>query len=166
MIPKLTLDGGLLRDNVMLPAVRTLKDWEAAGKIEIFETDRAKEVASSSKGAYNWPGARTVTAKSKVARKTESGSVSFLGISSVLFPHRDAHRLNIDQVNDVAHLLRHHSQGRTIFVTTNAENFIADGRRERLAALKIIVLTPEETILALENEKSLAVAAPRKRAAE
>lgn len=150
MIPKLTLDGGLLRENLMLPAVRTLKTWEEQGRIELFESDRAKEVAAAPKG-YNWPGAKTVTSKAKVARKTDSGPVSFRGISSVLFPHRDAHRLSIAEVNDVAHLLRHYSQGRTIFVTTNTENFIEDGRRERLAALKIIVLTPEEAILALEQ---------------
>jgi len=151
MVPKLTLDGGLLRENVLLPAVRTLKAWEAEGRIEIFESDRAKEEPTTSKAAYGWPGARTVSSRAKVARKSEPGTVSFQGICSVLFPNRDAHRLSIAEVNDVAHLLRHHTQGRTIFVTTNAENFIVDGKRERLAALKIIVLTPEEAIVALEK---------------
>lgn len=166
MIPKLTLDGGLLREAVLLPAVRTLKAWDAEGRIEIFETDRAKEVSTPSDSSYGWPGAKRPHPRAKVARKVEAGGVSFAGISSVLFPQRDAHRLSLAEVNDVAHLLRHFTQGRTIFVTTNTETFIAGGRRERLAALKIIVLTPDEAILAIEKSAPAPTSAARKRTAE
>lgn len=71
-------------------------------------------------------------------------------MSAVLFPLRDPQRLNMNEINDVTHLLRHHTLGHTIFVTTNAQNFIVEGKRERLHSLfKILVLTPEETVVAL-----------------
>jgi hypothetical protein len=150
-VPKLTFEGGLLREQNLLPAVRTLKALEAEGKIEIFETDRAKETKAASNAAYNWPGAAPRSTKSRAPRRPAAGAVSFQNLSAVLFPQRDAHRLNITEVNNVAHLLNHHTSGRTIFVTKNAEVFLADGKRERLATLKIIVLTPEETVVALEQ---------------
>ena len=156
MVPKLTLDGGLLHNSTGLPAIDTLRAWEAEGRIEIFEADRAKGEPTPAKVAHGWPGARATNARSKVARKSEPGKTSFQGISSILFPQRDTNRLNMAEINFVAHLLRHHTQGRAIFVTTNQEIFLLNGKRERLAALKIIVLTPEETILALESSSAAA----------
>ncbi|MBI4405800.1 MAG: hypothetical protein HY537_16700 [Deltaproteobacteria bacterium] len=148
MVYKVTIDGGLLRNSVLLPAVQTLKAWEADGKIEIFESDRAKEVNVP----YTWPGA-TPQAKNRprfrAPRKMKASDVSFQQISSVLFPQRDPKRLNLNEINDVAHLLSHRALGHSIFVTTNM-GFIADGKRERLMSVfKIVVLTPDEAVSAL-----------------
>lgn len=156
MIPKITLDGGLLRASVLLPAVRVLRAWEAAGKVELFESDRAK-AAPTAAWAPPSPSRGRFPARARVARKSSaSGGASFQSFSSVLFPSRDPQRLNIGEVNDVAHLLRHHSLGHSLFVTTNVDNFIADGKREKLlAAFKLIVLTPDEAVQVLEQSDGL-----------
>jgi hypothetical protein len=157
MVPKLTLDGGLLRESVLLPAIRTLKKWETEGKIELFEADRAKETRSSPN--IGWPGAPPPAkphTRFKAAKKSASGGVSFQQISAVLFPQRDPHRLNMTEVNDVAHLLRHHSMGNTMFVTTNAQNFILEGKRELLQAIfKIMIMTPDEAVMVLQKSHDL-----------
>jgi hypothetical protein len=165
MIPKLTMDGGLLRENSLLPAVKTLKAWETEGRIEIFESDRPKPAPGSA--AFGWPGAPGPARshfRFRGTRKTESGGISFQRVSAVLFPLRDPQRLNMTEVNDVAHLIRHHSLGHAIFITTNSKNFITEGKRERLqVAFKISILTPEEAVTALES--SCLDETPRKRQA-
>lgn len=157
MVPKLTLDGGLLREGVLLPAIRTLKSWETEGRIELFESDRAKERPAAR--TQGWPGGPSPSrphSRFRAPRKLDSKGISFQQISAVLFPMRDPHRLDRIEVNDVAHLLRHHSLGHAIFVTNNEKNFIADGKRERLeAAFKILILTPEETVQALSESGSI-----------
>jgi hypothetical protein len=152
------LDGGLLRENVLLTAVKTLKNWEAEGRIELFEADRAKESPSSQ--TFGWPGAPPpprAPSRFRGPKKSSPGSLSFQEMSNVLFPGRDPHRLKMNEVNDVAHLVRHHSLGHTFFVTTNVESFMAKGKREYLKAkFQIVVLTPEETVLALEKLEGFA----------
>src|SRR5688572_896536 len=103
MALKLTLDGGLLRESELLPAVKTLKTWEAEGRIELFESDRAKETT----GQQGWPGGPAPVrphSKFRVAKKSDPSGASFQRISAVLFPHRDSLRLNMTEVNHVAHL--------------------------------------------------------------
>jgi len=56
----------------------------------------------------------------------------------------------MNEINDVAHLLNHHQSGRQIFVTTNTEGFVDQGKRAKLQGmLKIVVLTPEEAVAAI-----------------
>ena len=50
---KLTVDGGLMREHVLAPAVAILKNWQLEGKIEIIESDRSA-TANQNPG---WPGA-------------------------------------------------------------------------------------------------------------
>ena len=151
MIPKLTLDGGLLRELSLLPAIRTLKTWESEGKIEIFEADRAKEAPTGQQG---WPGGTPparLSPRHRTIKRTEKNGLSFQRVCGVLFPNRDSHRLNMTEVNDVVHLLRHLTLGHFIFVT-NAPSFIAEGKREKLqAAFRTVILTPEETVIALKE---------------
>ena len=155
MVYKVTLDGGLLRTPVLLPAIQTLKAWEAEGKIELFESDRSKEV----KIASGWPGAPKPVGFSRRVRTTkraEPGGLSFQRIAAILFPCRDPHRLNMTEVNDVTHLIRHHALGHSFFVTTNVRDFIADGKRERIKAIsKIMILTPEEAVALLKESESM-----------
>lgn len=160
MVYKLTLDAGLMRAPVLLPAVNVLKAWESEGKIEIFEADRAKEATNTLNPGWPgaakpptrsaWPGARA-----KAQKKNDSGAASFQRISAVLFPHRDSHRLSITEVNAVAHLQRHVTNARSVFVTSNTRDFIDDGRRERLnTVFKIVVMTPEETVTMFQKTHS------------
>jgi len=152
MVYKLTLDGGILREVPMGPAVRTLKLWETEGKIELFESDRAKDTGVPA--VHGWPGApRRGVAPGRVrAVKEPPGGPGFQSVSVVLFPGRDPHRLSMTQVNSVAHLLRHHTLGHSLFITNNKVDFINEGKRERLQALfKIMILTPDEAIQVLRK---------------
>ena len=156
---KLTLDGGLLRESVLLPAIQTLKTWESEGKIEIFESDRVKEAPA----AYGWPGAPKPTIQTPRHRgaKRQAGGSSFQSLALVLYPSRDPQRLNMTEVNDVAHLLRHQSSGNNIFVTNNLKTFMEGGKRERLQTLfKIMVLTPDEAVAVLRESESWEVSEP------
>ena len=150
MVHKLTLDGGLLRGAVLLPAVHTLKQWEAEGKVELFESDRAKE--TNPKSVWLGPKRPYWSAKTGFKKKAELGPLSFQSVATVIFPGKDPIRLNMAEINEVAHILRHHALGRSIFVTTNAVDFITNGKREHLqAAFNILVLTPDETVDALKQ---------------
>lgn len=152
---KLTLHGGILREHTLSAAVHTLKALQSEGKVELFESDRAKEAKAV---AYGWPGG---TPSAPPARRYRSqkrhdpaGGPSFQMVSLVLFPHRDPHRLDLKEINDVSHLLRHVSLKHEIFVTTDTANFISGGRRERLlSAFKIVVLTPDETVAAVRESQ-------------
>lgn len=142
MIYKITVDSGLMRENILQPAIRVLKQLETEGRIEIFESDRAR-AGMNSDSPPRHPAPRPW-------RKSDPSRTTFNQISAVMFPNRDPNRLNMTETNDVAHLMKHHSQGRNIFVTTNVRDFVADGRQQRLqSAFNIVVLTPDEAISAL-----------------
>lgn len=147
MVYKLTLDGGILREAVLSPSVKILKQWEAEGKVELFESDRAK-----TNDGPTWAGSRRGAHGFNVFRKTDPGNISFQRVAAVLFPKRDPNRLNMTEVNEVAHIIRHHTMGRSIFITNNVAVLIADGKREGLkTAFQIVVSTPEEAVSALQN---------------
>lgn len=152
---KLTLDGGLKNAVPPLPAITTLKAWEAEGKVEIFEADRVKEAVTQ-----GWPGqtptsviGRPWGGRGRPAPKKNAASTSaFNQMSSVLFPHRDVHKLDMAQLNDVSHLIRHQTLGNSIFVTCNTRDFIEQGKREKLqATFKIVVMTPDEVVSQLRE---------------
>jgi len=165
MVYSVTLDGGLLREHTLLPAVRKLKDWAAQGKIRLFETDRADDSVSVSKSG--WPGEQRARPSRghRSLKKMDSAGASFQRIAAVLFPVRDPNRLSMTEINDVTHLLRHHSLGHSLFVTTNERNFISEGKRERLqAAFNIAVVTPDEAVRFLTASESWSeTASPERR---
>lgn len=154
---KLTIDGGLMREHVLSPAITILKSWQREGKIEIFETDRS----SSPSVQTGWPGAQRAPSENKRRSppKRDPQTVAKFGqIAAVVFPMRDAHKLNMSELNDVNYLLRHQTQGRTIFVTRNSANFIDNGKRDRIqAVLQISVMTPEEAVDHLSKEHGWSV---------
>lgn len=151
---KLTIDGGLMREHVLAPAIGVLKSWQMEGKIEIFETDRAHSTSTKSSG---WPGAQRTTNENKrrASPKRDPQTIAKFGqIAAVVFPMRDTHKLNMSELNDVNFLLRHLTLGSTIFVTRNAANFIDHGKREKIrAVLQISVMTPEEAVAHLSKEQ-------------
>ena len=152
---KITLDAGLLREFAEHPSVHALKLWQGEGKVEIFEADRASGPAPTQ---YNWPGASNSPSEGRMGRrnrpqpKRSTSGISFARISAVLFPQMDPQRLNMQQVNSVAHLLNHHIRGHEIFVTGNHAVLISDRRQERLSGLGIFVMTLEETVAQLQQK--------------
>ena len=77
---------------------------------------------------------------------------------------RDAHKLNMAELNDVTHLIRHLNQGRNIFVTRNSKSFIDQGKREQLqSAFRISAMTPEEVVDRLSKQEgwTIPVSAPQ-----
>jgi len=143
-----------MREYVLDPSVAVLKDWQMEGKLEIFETDRAETTSSTSGG---WPGAQrapTPTRRRPPAKRDPKESAKFGQIAAVVFPMRDTHRLNMSELNDVNHLLRHFTLGRSIFVTRNTACFIEGGMRERIqSSLQILVMTPDEAVAHISKEK-------------
>jgi len=150
----LTLDEGLMAGEDSLAAVRTLKHWEAEGRIQLFGTDPPKDAVSV---PFNARRARTERRPGpyRMTTRPGAGSSPFQRISAVLFPNRDCQRLNMGEINDVAHLVLHLTRGHNFFVTTNVRAFIAEGKRELLrAAFQIEVLTPDEAVNALDARAS------------
>lgn len=151
---QVTVEGGLMRERELHPSLKILKDWEAQGKIEIFEADRARasEINTLNPGWPGGPKPQIPARRQRTLSKKSTGGISFQEISNVLFPSRDSTKLNMTEVNCVAHLLRHHTAGRAFFITTNSKDFISDGKQARLlAAYKITVLTPDEAVFVIEN---------------
>lgn len=155
MTYKLTIDVNMMQTEEKNRAMETLKRWGAEGKIELVEADRAKVERDPATG---WPGAPSKpmdfrghrsTMRSRPS-KSEAGGPTFKGVAGVLFPHKDPQKLNMGEVNSVAHLMKHHSSKNELFITMNAKDFIEEGRRESLKAqFGVVTLTPEEAVTML-----------------
>ncbi|MBY0370590.1 hypothetical protein K2X33_07890 [bacterium] len=147
-----------MREHSLSPALSTLKAWQIEGKIEILEVDRADPLPA----AHNpWMGAlpgreeKNVWGGKKRAlpKRDPKATARFGQIAAVIFPMRDTHRLNMSELNDVNHLLRHLTLERTIFVTQNNASFIDGGKRDQIfAALQISVMTPEEAVAHIKKK--------------
>ncbi len=134
--------------------METIKKWKAEGKIDVLEVD--KPTVSREQPTHGWPGAppkpvpeRTGSwkGKNRPAKMKESGNANFKSIASILFPGKDPLRLNMTEINTIAHLIRHHSIKNEIFVTVNTKDLISDGRRDVLKSqFGIIIMTPEEVV--------------------
>jgi hypothetical protein len=154
MATKITIDMNLMEPGLGIPAMDTLRRWKDEGKIELVEADRAAAVKEQ---PYNWPGAPPKREESsekvwkggrgRSGKMQESGKANFKSIASILFPGKDPLRLNMGEINGVAHLIRHHLIKSEIFVTGNAKDFIEGGRREVLRShFGIVVMTPDEAV--------------------
>ena len=150
-----------------LPAMATLKRWTSEGKLELIESNPPK-VAT----AYGWPGAAPKPAQDKSGRGfqkgrpgkiTESGKATFESVASVLFPRKNSQKLQMNEINDIIHLIRHHASQNEIFVTGNLISFINDGRREQLKSyFDVVAMTPEETVQRLHEVEGWSIAAGKK----
>lgn len=158
MTYRLTIDFDPMGPAAEVPGMATLKRWQEEGKIALVEASPSKVVEAKAP-AYNWPGAPPKQEsddkpvwgkKNRSPAMQKSGKADFKGISSVLFPLKDHTRLNMSQINSVAHLIKHHSTKNEIFVTNNRQDFIDEGRREILQSqFGIVTMTPEEAVHAL-----------------
>lgn len=158
MTYKLTIDVDLMEAVPDVPGMAILKQWKEEGRIGLVDAAASKSLRQP---VYTWPGAPTPLKsdnKPMWGRRHQaviikkSGKADVKSISAILFPNTDHSRLNMDQINSVAHLLKHHSTKNEIFVTLNKKDFIDEGRREILQAqLGIVVMTPEETVQSLRK---------------
>ncbi len=143
---KLTIDVKLMHEEPKIPIMDTLKRWMKEGKIELLEA-APRRVESA---GYAPPLSASIGYRSRFRpgpKPKARGGVNFKEMASVLFPHQDSQRLDIHQINDVAHLVKHHGSKNELFVTHNQKSFIEKGKRERLKeAFGIIAMTPEETV--------------------
>lgn len=147
---KLTIDVNLMDEGSKIPAMDTLKRWKREGKIELIEA------APSQNASYGWPGSTIRTSPSRDPRgrtrmkKDPPGSPNFKTVAGVLFPSKDFLKLNMGEINDVAHLVKHCVNKNEFFITVNMKDFIESGRRETLKqSLGIIAMTPDEVVEAL-----------------
>ena len=156
---KLTIDKNLMHEGSTIPAMDTLKRWRTEGKIELIEAEPPKVEVTT---AYDWPGAplrpaapvRDSRAWSRARVKKEPpGGLSFKMVASVLFPLRDSQKLDMGEINDVVHLVKHHFRKNELFITHNIEGFIEGGKRESLrASFGIVAMTPDEAVLSLSKK--------------
>ena len=143
----LTLDRNVSDNAKDGSPMSTLKRWQSEGKLKLVEA-----VGSGKPPAYGWPGAPPKPAEPSRGRRIKKAtpSADFRAVAAVVHPGKDSQKLNMSEVNDVAHLAQHLSNKNEIFVTSNLVTFIENGRRDRLrTALGIVVMTPEETVRSL-----------------
>lgn len=150
MTYNLTIDKNLMDHADWATSMATLKRWKAEGKVALIEADGAAKPA-----AYGWPGAPPKAAPStgRGRHKVKSkGNVAFREVAAAVFPHKDAQKLDMGEINGVAHLLQHLNSHNEFFVTSNLKDFIADGKRDRLkGSFGIIALTPDEAVKVISN---------------
>ncbi len=149
MIYKLTVQGGLLEIGDDATAMKTLKRWREEGKVDLIDTNPPRDaVAPVRKPETDGSGRRRVNNR----RASDSGKVSFKAVAAAIYPGKDPLKLDMAEINSVAHLIKHHTSKNEIFVTADVKSFIAEGRRELLKAqFGILAMTPEETVQALSE---------------
>jgi hypothetical protein len=142
---RLTIDKDLMNQVPPVKGMTILQRWKKEGRLELFEAepspDRPPQVVA--------PTDFTTRHKPQNSRSS-SGKSAFAKLAPVVFPFRDKSRLNMTEVNDVAHIARHSQSGNEYFVTGN-ESLI--GRRERLALHGVIAMTPEEAVKSIARNE-------------
>lgn len=139
-----------------LAEIETLKRWKTEGKIELVEA--AAPRGTPREPTYGWPGAtQNVPPGNRGKRrgylkKEPAGGVNFNSVAAVLFPGRNAQKLSMSEINDIAHLVKHHGSKNEIFVTANSRDFIDGGKRDRLkASFGILAMAPIEVVEMLSS---------------
>jgi len=151
----LTIDIGLMTPPLKNTAMTVLQRWEHEGKLALIAADR-RAISPDSPAPQRSAEPRSNWAPSSRSKKmAESGNAKFKSIAGVLFPRRDAQKLNMTEINQIAHLIKHHSSKNDIFVTENPSYFAEERYRELLKVyFGIVVMSPEETVGAMERSKS------------
>ena len=156
----LTIDANLMHVEPKLPAMGTLERWNSEGKIVLVE---AEPRLGASQPDSAWPRSPSGFAQASQhqrnirgpVKRAPAGAKSFKEFAAVLFPYKDPQKLNMGEVNDVAHLVRHHTSKNEMFITGNLKGFIDSGRRELLKAVfGIVTMTPEEATEMLSKKEN------------
>ena len=154
---KLTIDVNLMHVDPKLPPIDKLKKWKEEGKLDLIEAEPSKN--TEREPAFGWPGAAPKPPENRFARnnrgrpkKDPSSGTNFKRVAAVLFPHKDSQKLNMSEINDVAHLIQHHTSKNELFITCNGKNFIESGKRELLKSyFGVIAMTPDEAVAMLSK---------------
>jgi hypothetical protein len=147
----ITIDKKLISESTNSEAIQTLKRWQTEGKLELVDTEPKEKFQAETKAWFTVNNVETKNSNfggpSKRRAPKSAHKINFTQVAGVLFPHRDSKRLDMSEINDVAHIIIHHTSGNKIFVTDNTNTFIVQGRRERLkSSFGVVALTPEETV--------------------
>jgi len=152
MTYKLTIDNNLLENEASIPAMAVLKRWMSEGKIELIDARAVR--TESSFAPVSIEDARSMKRERLIrrSRAISAGVVTFRSVAGIIFPNRDSQKLSMAEINDVAHLMKHHTSKNELFVTENASAFIEAGKREKLKeSLGIIALTSAEAVKMLSE---------------
>jgi hypothetical protein len=147
--PRLTVDTSALNARGSVPAMNLIERWAAGGRVELFVPPEVLEEARAHRGKK---GRAMYAAK---ARALDGGAGAEDGegaaepltpgeAAAVLFPHTQPARLTPSQRRDARILALHRRMGNDVFITLDTRHFIQKGRRERLAARGVRVMTPAE----------------------
>lgn len=152
---RLTIDVDLMGKD-KLSAMSTLKRWNSEGKVELIEAVRPKpEYQASAWSTISQPEAKTFKKnwRRKSAPKESSKGVNFRTVASVLYPTKDSQKLELAEMNNVAHLVKHHERQCEFFVTGNLKDFIESGKQGRLKASYGINAVSADELVDLLKEK-------------
>jgi hypothetical protein len=123
-----------------------LRRWKSEGKIELFDAEPAPGMSQPMQ-----PNGRNGRNTQKLS-KAASAKTTFSKLAPILFPTRDVTKLNMQEINDVAHLAIHCQSGNDIFVSSNPIFSEVLGRK-RLASIGVVTKTPEEAVQYLAEKE-------------
>ncbi|MBI3025423.1 MAG: hypothetical protein HYY66_07090 [Candidatus Tectomicrobia bacterium] len=154
--PRLTIDTSALNARGSVPAMNRIEGWAAEGRVELFVPPEVLEEARAHRGRK---GRAMYAAKAGAlggGAGALGGGAGAEGVegaaepltpgeaAAVLFPHTQPARLTPSQRRDARILALHRRMGNDVFITLDTRHFIQKGRRERLAARGVRVMTPAE----------------------
>ncbi|OGL61285.1 MAG: hypothetical protein A3I72_16105 [Candidatus Tectomicrobia bacterium RIFCSPLOWO2_02_FULL_70_19] len=149
--PRLTIDTSALNARGSVPAMNLIERWAGEGRVELFVPPEVLAEARAHRGrkgrAMYAAKARALDggAGGKGGGEDRAGEKVRAGeMAAVLFPHTQPARLTPSQRRDARILALHRRTGNDAFITLDTRHFIQKGRRERLAARGIRVMTPAE----------------------
>ena len=149
--PRLTIDTSALNARGSVPAMNLIERWAAEGRVVLFVPPEVLAEARAHRGrkgrAMYAAKARALDggAGGKGGGEDRAGEKVRAGeMAAVLFPHTQPARLTPSQRRDARILALHRRTGNDAFITLDTRHFIQKGRRERLAARGIRVMTPAE----------------------
>jgi len=156
-INRITRDTGCINSKRKDQSLNQLEDWAERGYFRFQRTDEMlNEVRRSSTDRYldkaltvdAVPGVFILDGNMLHGGDVLAGPDLTEEIRSILFPHP---QLTENQESDVRHLYEHVRTGGDIFTTHNTNDFLKNGKQEKLAQLGIWVFRPDELIQFLVN---------------
>jgi hypothetical protein len=126
-----------------------IERWAEAGKVVLFVPPEVLEEADAHRGgkgrAMYADKARSLNGGAKSGEGLLPSAETAAGeMAAVLFPHTRAGELTASQRRDARILELHQGLENDVLITLDTRHFIQKGRRERLAARGVRVMTPAE----------------------
>lgn len=150
-IERITIDTNCVNAKHEDDALNTLEKWEKEGKLILQRSDTfLKELKGPperiSKGMSfkQQPSLFTLDVSNLDGDDVLAGPDTQNDLRFILFP--TTQNLNNNQANDIEHLRQHVMTGGHAFITKNTNDFIKNGKKEKLWNLGIWVFEPIELI--------------------